>query len=97
MSLNSDLNDLSREELYSIISHLKRYINVLETDLIKFELLSKSFEKYFDYFNQINATIKLNEDILHLISDIKTLKECQKSCFVFFNENQFKGKFYSFI
>ena len=95
MSLNSDLNDLSRKELYSIISHLKRYINVLETDLIKFELISNCYQKYFNYFNQINKTIHSKEEILDLINEIKALKLCKNSCFISFGENQINGSFYS--
>ena len=77
--IDSKLNNLSREELYSVIYQLKRQINCLETDLIKQNLYSNCLEKYFNYFNEINQKLTSNKQILNLIKRIKTLK--------YFNEN----------
>ena len=44
------MNDMTREELYSVIDRMKRQINTLETDLIKSQTILKSYEKYFQLF-----------------------------------------------
>ena len=82
MSSSLVLCDLSREELYSIISRLKRENSCLETDLIRFRLLLNYFNKYFDYFNRVNEKITKNNEILVLINNIKALKYFDENCFV---------------
>ena len=80
--ITSKLIDLSREELYSVITQLKRQINCLETDLIKSQTFLKSYEKYFNYFNEINEKISSNNEILVLIDKLKAIK--------YLNENSLK-------
>ena len=96
MDINSTIDDLSRGKSYQLINRLKRETNCLKTDLMRFQLLSKCYQKYFQYFNEFSETIESNKEILDLKNHIKALKECEKSCFVsleMLSENQFKGKF----
>ena len=96
MEIKSNNDYLCREESYQLINRLKRENNYLKTDLMRFQLLSNCYQKYFQYFNEFSETIESNKEILNLRNNIKALKECEKSCFVAFemlSENQFRGKF----
>ena len=92
------MSDLSHEELYSVINQLKRKINCLTTDLIRFKLLSNCYQKYFDYFNEMNEKITSNNEVLVLINRLKALKSYDKNsvnCLVFvkqLNENDLNRK-----
>lgn len=93
-SNNSDLDVLSREELYCLVNRLKCEINCLKTDLLRFKLLSNRYQKYFDYFNQINHNLIVNKDIINKIKDLNELNK--KYCFVSLNQmkvnNELNGK-----
>ena len=96
MNINSKIDDLCRAKSHQLINRLKRENNCLKTDLMRFQLLSNCYQKYFQYFNEFSETIESNKEILNLKNDLKALKECEKSCFValeMLSENQFKGKF----
>ena len=72
------MSDLSREELV-----LK--INCLETDLIKYKKLSKSYENLIDKIKTIIDFNKINEDLgfKELFNEIKSLIDCnQNQCIV---------------
>ncbi len=93
MSSNVELKDLNRENLYSIINDLKRENNCLKTDLIRFKLLSNSYQKLFD---KISEQIVFNNDILEL-KNIKLLNDFNKSGYfakivcIKINENDFQS------
>ena len=96
MNVNSTIRDLSRGKSNQLINRLKRENYCLKTDLMRFQLLSNCYQKYFQNFNEFSETIESNKEILSLKNNIKALKECEKSCFVsleMLSENQFKGKF----
>ena len=85
----SSLDVLSREELYCLVNRLKCEINCLKTDLLRFKLLSNRYQKYFDYFNQINDNLGINEEIMN---DIKLLNKLnEKLCFVSLNRLEIKS------
>ena len=71
MDLYQKLGDLTRGQLYVMIKELKEEINYLKTDLIKYKFISNSYQKYFEYFSEINETIASNEEVLHSFKDIK--------------------------
>ena len=86
----------------SVINNLKQKMKLLDTDLMRFELLSNCYQKYFDYFNEKNYSnnkvLDLSEKIQSLNdlkNNLKFLKECEKSCFVSLEKldtNQLKGE-----
>ena len=87
--------ELSQQSSNPLIFQLKQENESLKTDLMRFKLLSNCYQKYFDYFNEINETIDSNEEVLDLKNNIKVLKECQKSCFISvekLDENQLNRK-----
>ena len=86
MSLISESKHFSQIHFHSVINQLKRKNNCLKTDLIRFKSLSNCYQKYFDYFNEINETIDSNKEVLKLKNNIKVLKECRKSCFISLNK-----------
>src|SRR5437868_5859572 len=75
MNLDQDFCKLTFEQLISMIKRLNRENSLLRSDLIKYKLLSNSFHKYFDVFNEINETIASkfdsNNEVLDIIKDIK--------------------------
>ena len=74
MSSIHNFDNLSREQLFSSLSQLKRKNSCLKTDLIKCKLFLKCYEKYFNYFNEMNEKITKNEEILNLINRLKAYK-----------------------
>ena len=93
------INDLIKEKqnLFLIISELKRKNSCLETDLLRFKLLSNNYQKYLQFLDEINFTlnennIQLNNEFRDKISKL-SLNYSQK-CFVCIeniNTNQSKG------
>src|SRR6185437_5929713 len=64
----ADLSHLSREELYSLVNALKRLINCLSTDLMRYELISKKCRKYLtDLLNVREINIHLTQELLKYI------------------------------
>ena len=83
MTFSRELDDLSRGHLYDVIHELREEIVCLKTDLIKYKFVSKSYEKYFQFFIEVNETIASNEEVLHLIKDIKLFNSLtEKKCSV---------------
>ena len=93
----NELNCFNRQKLYSIINGLKREINCLKTDLLRFKLLSIRYQKYLLFLDEINFTlndnnIELNNEFRDNISKLYT--NCNHNCIVFIeniNSNQLKG------
>ena len=82
----------------SLINGLKREINCLKTDLLRFKLLSIRYQKYLQFLDEINFrlntenNIQLNNEFRDKISKLYT--NCNQKCFVFIeniNSNQLKG------
>ena len=82
---------------YSLINGLKREINCLKTDLLRFKLLSIRYQKYLQFLDEINFTlnennIQLNNEFRDKISKLSL--NCNQKCFVCIencNEIQSKG------
>ena len=68
-----DFRPLSRRQLYSLISELKREISRLSTDLLKYKLLSNDCLNYLKFFEEMNETIETNTE-KHFISQINALR-----------------------
>ena len=81
----------------SVINGLKREINCLKTDLLRFKLLSIRYQKYLQFLDEIDFTlnennIQLNNEFRDKISKFST--NCIKNCFVCIeniDENLSKG------
>src|SRR5437762_2268617 len=69
------LCDLSRYQLYSMVNALRREVNCLANDLMRYQLLTKKLQKYLTFFHQINETIDENSLKMQINSLIVT-----KSC-----------------
>ena len=83
MCFNRELDDLSRGQLYDVINGLKEENSCLKTDLIKYKYISNQYQKYFEFFIQINETIASNEKVMDLVKDIKLFNSLtEKNCFV---------------
>ena len=96
MNFSRELDDLSRGQLYDVINGLKGEIGCLKIDLIKYKFVSNRYQKYFNFFIQINETIVSNEEVLDSLKQLKLLKSLtERKCFValkrlsdnYFNEN----------
>ena len=80
-----------------LINRLKREINCLKTDLLRFKLLSIRYQKYLQFLDEINFTlnennIQLNNEFRDKISKLSL--NCNQKCFVCIeniNTNQSKG------
>ena len=53
----------------SLINGLKREINCLKTDLLRFKLLSIRYQKYLQFLDEINFT--LNENNIQLNNEFR--------------------------
>ena len=85
MSSAEALDAMTREDLYSSINALKRCVNRLTTDLIRYESLSKLYKKYFNYLNEMSETIENNTKVLKVINQIKVFEDFESKtvfCFV---------------
>ena len=87
-----------RQNLLSINCELKRENSCLKTDLLRFQLLAKSYEKYLQFLDEINFTlnennIQLNNEFRDKISELSL--NYTENCLDFIennNQNQQKGK-----
>ena len=94
MSFTESFDNLSREQLFSLLTELKRKNSCLKTDLIKCQLFLKCYEKYFNYFNEMNEKSAENEEILSLIKRLKAYKYLNQNsdeCLVSVNKISKKG------
>ena len=78
---------MSRKQLYSVITRLKRENDCLKTDLTKFKVLSNGYKQYFDESvvvvkNQIKSFKKLFDLKTEIQRNEDDLQQFRDSCFV---------------
>ena len=80
-SICGDFRTLSRRQLYSTISELKRENTRLKTDLFRLQLLSNKCQKYLHFLCELNETIDTNieNDFIKQINSLKDTKNCKIS------------------
>ena len=73
----NDYQCLSRNELYLCIKQLKREVNCLSTDLLRFQLLS---EKCLQFINHLQNVFEINCDLNYesFCRQINALKAVKK-------------------
>ena len=92
-SIGHQLSHTSPQDLYSMVTQLKRENECLKTDLIRFELMVQIYDKYVKYLRELSESMQSIESIdtngdNDFIQQINALKDIKNS-FVFI-ENDIK-------
>ena len=97
MSNKEELDRKTREELYSIKTHLNITNDKIKSKIILLKFISINYQKYYKYFDEISETF-LSKEVMNARKQLKQwINLSGKQCSVKLNklelnEKQFKGK-----